>query len=141
LLNQVARAAPLEQWHSFFKAGCLPPGPSRPVVVHGDLAAEHVLFDPTKQKLTGIIDWSEIAVSDCSVDLAGCFHWGGEPCINAVLSAYEGLVDEKVLTRARFLAACRGVGDIAFGLKTARPEYIEAGVRALSLCLGGVDHA
>ena len=39
----------------------------------------------------------------------------------------------------RFLAACRGVGDVAFGLKTGRGEYIEAGRRALDLCLGGLN--
>jgi hypothetical protein len=40
------------------------------------------------------------------------------------------------LVRARFLAACRGVGDVAFGLKTRRHEYIEAGTRALVQCVG-----
>jgi aminoglycoside phosphotransferase (APT) family kinase protein len=105
--------------------------------VHCDLASEHVLFDPARQQVTGILDWSEIAISDRAVDLAGFFHWGGRSCIDAVLSVYEGPVDEGVLARARFLAACRGVGYIAFGLKTRRQEYLQAGIRALVLCLGG----
>jgi len=33
--------------------------------------------------------------------------------------------------RAVDLAACRGVGDIAFGLEMRRCEYVEAGDRAL----------
>jgi aminoglycoside phosphotransferase (APT) family kinase protein len=139
LLYDVIEAAPFEEWRAFFAAECQPPGPvdSGSVLVHRDLASEHVLFDPARQEVTGILDWSDIAISDRAVDLAGFFHWGGRPCIDAVLSVYEGPVDEGVLARARFLAACRGVGDVAFGLKTRRQEYLKAGFRALVLCLGG----
>lgn len=138
LLAQVTEAAPLEKWHAYFEKGYQPSERTRsaPVVVHRDLAAEHVLCDPERQELTGVIDWSEIAISDPSIDLAGLFHWGGQPCIDALCSAYVGTIDEDVLGRARFLASCRGVGDVAFGLETGRREYVEAGTRALDLCLG-----
>jgi aminoglycoside phosphotransferase (APT) family kinase protein len=138
LLHQVTHVAPLDAWHAFFARGCLSSGSTGvPVLVHGDLAAEHILLDPARPEVTGIIDWSDIAISDRSLDLAGFFHWGGWPAMNAVLAAYEGTVEEDVLIRARFLAACRGVGDVAFGLQTGRREYIDGGVRALHLCLGG----
>lgn len=71
------------------------------------------------------------------MDLAGFFHWGSGPAMNAVLAAYDGPVDDGVLIRARFLAAGRGVGDVAFGLETGRREYIESGIRALHFCLRG----
>src|SRR5438445_7637024 len=58
---------------------------STEVIVHRDLAAEHVLCDPVRRTLTGIIDWSDIAISDASIDFAGVFHWGGEAFIDAVL--------------------------------------------------------
>ena len=139
LLHEVLEDAPFDEWRAFFVAGCswsmCAESPS--VLVHRDLASEHVLYDTGRHEMTGIIDWSEIAVSDRSVDLAGLFHWGGQPYIDAVLREYDGPLDEAVLARARFLAACRGVGDIAFGLTTRRREYIEAGTRALSVCLGG----
>ena len=137
LLSRVAESAPVDRWHSFFEAAC-PPSPhaASPVLVHRDLAAEHVLWDPARQEVTGIIDWSDIAISDRSVDLACFFHCGGRPCMAAALTAYDGPVDDSVLERARFLAACRGVADVAFGLEAQRPEYIQAGLRALTLCLG-----
>ena len=138
LLNQVMDTAPLASWHAFFARGCSQSGPTTwPVLAHRDLAAEHVLCDPIRREIVGIIDWSEIAISDCSVDLAGVFHWGGGSGMKSVLAAYEGPVDKGVLIRARFLAACRGVGDVAFGLETERREYIESGMRALNFCLGG----
>ncbi len=137
---EVTDAAPLEKWYAYFEKGCQPSTAGlASAVVHCDLAAEHVLYDLTTQELTGIIDWSEIAISDPSIDLAGFFHWGGQACIDAIRSEYVGTIDERVLDRARFLAACRGVGDVAFGLKTGRREYIEAGRRALDLCLGGLE--
>src|SRR5215471_5728952 len=127
-----------ERWKDFFVHGPqLSTSPRlKPVIAHRDLAAEHVLFDLTTREITGIIDWTEIAVTDRCVDFAAFFHWGGEPCINAVLPNYDGSVDDGVLYRARFLAACRGVADVAFGLETGRQEYIQAGIRALGICLG-----
>jgi aminoglycoside phosphotransferase (APT) family kinase protein len=137
-LSQVAPDAPLDEWHSCLKEGPtnFPPALPTQVLVHRDLAAEHVLCDPATQTVTGIIDWSDVAVSDGLVDFAGLFHWGGEPFVDAVLANYGGPVDRTVLSSARFLAACRGVADVAFGLETGRREYIEAGIRALSLCVG-----
>jgi len=137
VLHNVACSAPLERWKGFFLNGTQPLTTTfGPVVAHRDLASEHVLFDLTTREITGVIDWTEIAVTDRCVDFAGFFHWGGEPCINAVLSNYDGSVDDGVLYRARFLAACRGVADVAFGLQTGRREYIQAGIRALGICLG-----
>ena len=136
LLRQVAPDAPLERWHEFFSA---PPPPAprqlQPVLVHRDLAAEHILFDPVKQDVTGVIDWSEISLCDPSVDLACFIHWGGTACIEALLETYDLPVDEGILRRARYLAAGRGIGDVAFGLERDRPEYIRIGLHALELCL------
>ena len=137
-LNQVAPASPLEEWHTYLmeEPAICPPASATQVLVHRDLAAEHVLCDSTRKTVTGIIDWSDVAVSDGLVDFAGLFHWGGAPFVDAVLANYDGPVDRTLLTSARFLAACRGVADVAFGLDTGRGAYIEAGVRALSLCAG-----
>jgi aminoglycoside phosphotransferase (APT) family kinase protein len=112
-----------------------PAAPARSVLVHGDLAAEHVLYDVASDRVTGIIDWSEIAISDAAVDFAALYHAGGEPFAMAVLEHYDGDSGEAVLSRARYMAACRGVMDVTFGLERSRPEYIAGGLRALSLCV------
>jgi aminoglycoside phosphotransferase (APT) family kinase protein len=134
-VRHVAPDGPLEEWRAYIEAG--PPASasrSEPVVVHGDFAAEHVLYDPAARSVTGVIDWSEVAICDADVDLAGLLHWGGRRLVEATLPYYDHPVDESVLDRARYLAACRGVADIAFGLDTDRPEYIRAGLRALYHC-------
>jgi len=136
-VRKVAQDAPLAKWHAYLKngiddgtAGC-----RTPVLVHHDLAGEHVLVDTTEKKATGVIDWSDIAISDPAVDFAGMFHWGGARFVEQVLSAYMREADGDMLQRARFIAACRGTGDVVFGLKLKRPEYISAGLRALRLLI------
>jgi aminoglycoside phosphotransferase (APT) family kinase protein len=47
------------------------------VLVHNDLAAEHVLGDPESGMPTGVIDWSDMALGAPVVDFAGLFHWSG----------------------------------------------------------------
>jgi aminoglycoside phosphotransferase (APT) family kinase protein len=135
-LSGVVDDAPLDEWRAFFETGCAAPDGIARVLVHGDLAAEHVLYDPARRRVTGVIDWSELALSDAAIDLAAFYHWGGRPCFDAALSVYGHPIDEGAAVRARFLAACRGVGDIVFGLDMHRPEYIEAGRRALAVSLG-----
>ena len=105
-----------------------------PRLVHRDLAAEHILVGPDARHVTGIIDWSEVSISDPAIDFAGMFHWGGLDFTNAVLSHYRVPIDEGLLERARVLAAAKCIGDIVFGLKTHRQEYIDSAVRALGHC-------
>jgi aminoglycoside phosphotransferase (APT) family kinase protein len=133
LLRAVAPDAPLDDWHAFLQAELHMSSPpsSNWVLTHADLAAEHVLYAPATEQISGVIDWSDMAISDPSLDLAGIFHWGGESFLNAVLDAYAGPIDEGIRQRARFLAACRGVGDVKFGIETRQRRYVDAGLRAL----------
>lgn len=137
LVAEIAPEASVK-WRSYLEAGFAELGPARPtpVLVHNDFAAEHILYDAATQTVSGIIDWTDIALSDLAADFSGVLHWGGEPFLDTVLSSYAGHVDERSLRYARYLAACRGVADVAFGLQTQRGEYISAGLRALRLCAG-----
>ena len=136
LVRELAPDAPLDQWHDYLSTGPERDSgrPSSAVLVHNDLAAEHVLCDERTGLPSGVIDWSDMAVSDPAADFAGMLHWGGEPFAKALLAHYDGHVDEHCLARARFLAACRGVGDVRFGVDMQRREYITAGIRALEMC-------
>ena len=139
LVRQEAPDAPLDRWGAYIEAG-LNEAVMRawtPRVVHNDLAAEHVLCDPIAGAVTGVIDWSDVAIGDRAADFAGMYHWGGEDLTAAVLSHYGERVDDGLRMRARFLAACRGVTDVAFGIATGRREYVAAGLRALELCARG----
>jgi aminoglycoside phosphotransferase (APT) family kinase protein len=134
----VAPDAPLDEWRAFLVTrpgtGSMPRQAS--ALLHNDFAAEHLLFDPVTCAATGVVDWSDMAIGHPVADLAGMFHWGGEDFMNAVLQSYAGSVDASFIAWARYLAACRGAGDVAFGVLHNRREYVSAGLRALALSAG-----
>ena len=134
-LSRVAPDAPLDAWQAFLQAApasALPPE-SAFSLVHNDLAAEHLLVDESAQRVTGVIDWSDVAIGDRAMDFAGIFHWGGAAFLKDVLANYDRPVDEHLATRARFFAAGRGVLDVQFGLERNDREYVEGGLRALRM--------
>lgn len=125
------------RWRAFLEAGpgSVPVG--RRALLHNDLAAEHLLYDAGTRSLSGVIDWADAAIGDPAADLAGVLHWGGMPLLERVLAAYDGPADEATIACARWLAACRGAADVAFGLERDRAEYVAAGLRALRHCIDG----
>lgn len=138
VVRQVMPDAPEAAWRAYLEAGvdAARPGAVPPVLVHCDLAAEHILLDSETHQVTGIIDWGDVAVADPAIDFAGIFHWGGANFAKAALASYHREADNGLLERARFFGACRGIADIVFGLEAQRPEYIAGGVRALTMCVG-----
>ena len=133
---RVAPEAPVHDWRALLEHPPAVPD-SAPVLAHNDLAAEHILVDAAMHRVTGVIDWSDAAITAPEADFAGFYHWGGEELTGAVLRAYEavrGPLGPDTLTMARYLGACRGAMDVAFGVQTERPEYVAAGLRALVLC-------
>jgi aminoglycoside phosphotransferase (APT) family kinase protein len=137
LVRRAAPDAPLARWRAYLDAGVdggsAGTGPARSLV-HNDLAAEHVLCDPATGSIAGVIDWSDAAIGDVAADFAGMFHWGGDALVARILPHYTRPLDDHCLARARFRAACRGVGDVAYGLRSERREYVTAGLRALRSC-------
>ena len=128
--------APMDRWRTFIEQGVDLSNRCPPVVIHNDFAAEHVLVDAPARTITGVIDWSDVAIGDPAAEFAGLYHWGGEALAEAVAAAYAGPLDPSALIRARYLGACRGAMDVTFGLDEGRPEYVAAGLRALRFCAG-----
>jgi len=139
-LNLVGSVAPdtlsgrIQRYLESLEPLAAPPWPL--TLTHNDLAAEHVLLHATGDRVTGVIDWGDVAVADPTVDFVGLFTWGGERLVRAVLASYEGPADEQVLERVRPWAAFRAIQDIRFGLDSNLPEVVQLGVRALKDQLG-----
>jgi aminoglycoside phosphotransferase (APT) family kinase protein len=138
VLRGVAADAPLDEWFALLSGRPGVVASSREaVLLHNDFAAEHVLVGDPPLAVTGVIDWSDLAVGDRAIDFAGVVHWGGRTMLHAVLDHYTGSVDEALAARAIYLAACRGVMDVAFGMQRGRPEYVAAGLSALASAVDG----
>lgn len=97
---------------------------------HADLGAEHLLAEPGPWRLTGVLDWTDAAITDPALDLARLWRDLGRPVAEAV-AARLGL-DDAALERAVVLARCMAVEDLAFGHETGDPRYVAAALAALT---------
>ncbi|MCL3863132.1 phosphotransferase [Actinotalea sp. K2] len=76
-----------------------------PVLVHGDLHTRHVLVDQRDgvHRVTGVIDWGDVALADPTVDLSVAFGVFQGEARTAFVEAY-GPIDAEAELRARVLA-------------------------------------
>ncbi len=113
--------------------------PAEPQVVafcHNDLGAEHVLVDVEANAVTGIIDWTDAAVTDPVRDLALIYRDLGPETFELTLDHYEGNLDDTDRERAVFYARCKLLEDIACGVRTGASPYAEAGLAHLARTFG-----
>jgi aminoglycoside phosphotransferase (APT) family kinase protein len=103
--------ATLEDWLAEARIvdAAVPPAPA-PVLIHGDLGAEHIFVEGGR--ITGVIDWGDAAIGDPGLDHGrllrdfGPIGRGGE--------------------RARLYAVCTALEDLAYGLEPYRSNALAA---------------
>jgi aminoglycoside 2''-phosphotransferase len=105
----------------------------RPGLIHRDLTGEHILCDPTRGLITGIIDWGDATIGDPALDFVGLLWDAGRDFTEAVLAGYQGQVDETFWDRMAFYAELAPVYEIRFGLVTADEAHLNAGLESLTL--------
>ena len=94
-LPDQARAA--SAFYARYRQLELPP----PVVVHGDLVSEHVLIDRDTLKLSGIIDFGDVALGDPAQDFLGFWAYGAKAAARAIDLYDQGGADAGLLERSR----------------------------------------
>jgi aminoglycoside phosphotransferase (APT) family kinase protein len=94
------------------------------VLAHADLGAEHLLA--RDGALTGVIDWTDAAVTDPAVDFARLLRDFGPAFLHELREAYGP--DAPPVDRIRFFARCAALEDLAYG----REAYQVAARRSLS---------
>lgn len=73
---------------------------------HADLKGEHFIVDNEARRLIGVVDWSDICLTDPIVDFAYTFMWLGEQFVGLVLDRYACPDRGATLNRAAFIARC-----------------------------------
>jgi len=107
-----------------------PPAGDTLVFSHNDLGIEHVLTEPGKPVLTGVIDWSDAALVDPACDFGLLYRDLGPAALRAALQVYGG--DTAALRqRAVFYARCSAVEDLAYGIEHDRRAYVDKTLAAL----------
>jgi len=113
--------------------GCRPPAETRAAAFcHNDLGAEHVLVDAGTSAVTGIIDWTDAAITDPVRDLALIYRDLGPEIFNLTLTHYKGQFDDADRERVVFYARCKLLEDIAYGVETGARRYAQASLAHLA---------
>lgn len=101
-----------------------------PALHHGDLSTYHLLYDASRQALSGVIDFGDVGIGDP----VGDFAWRdelGDPFYRLVRGRYDAGQDRSLDERLR-----RGMDrvpliQIAYGRETGQPDEVVHGRRAL----------
>jgi aminoglycoside phosphotransferase (APT) family kinase protein len=124
----VAHRRPVET----FLAAPPPDDGYTPVFSHNDLGIEHVLVDPATGAVTGIIDWSDAALTDPAYDVGLLHRDLGPAAAAAVMRSLHTPADSAALAeRAIFYASCSVLEDLAYGIETGQEKYIGNSLAAL----------
>jgi aminoglycoside 2''-phosphotransferase len=62
----------------------------RPMLLHGDLSPDHVLFDEQAEKVSTIIDFGDMMIGDSAWDFVYIYEDYGLDFLSRVLTAYSG---------------------------------------------------
>jgi aminoglycoside 2''-phosphotransferase len=92
-----------------------------PVLIHNDLASYHILYDPTAQRLSGVIDYGAAEIGDPAGDFALLLNTYGESFLRRMIGVYPALAP--ALDRARFRAGALELWWALQGVRTNDPGW------------------
>jgi aminoglycoside phosphotransferase (APT) family kinase protein len=119
-----------------FLAAPLPPPDARAMPQHNDLGAEHILVD-ARGSVTGIIDWTDAAISAPARDAGLIFRDLGPAMCVEVMSRVDGPPDVHERARIRFHARCKWLEDLDYGLQNPwRRPYVTNALRTFEHVFG-----
>lgn len=88
-----------------------------PVLLHFDLAEDHVFMDDATGKILGVIDWADAGFGDPAMDFIEVTIWLGPECLERVLAAYGHPVDAGFQDRVRYGASVVALLNLAFAVE------------------------
>lgn len=99
--------------------------PYQPCLRHGDFGGSNILYDPDRLVITGIIDFSSLALGDPAVDIAAAATLG-ESFVLRMSSVYPEI--ETMLPRARFYRGTFALQEALAGLQDDDRAAFERGI-------------
>jgi len=100
----------------------------RPVLVHGDLALEHVLVEPRSGVVSGVIDFGDAMVADPALDYAGF----PESFARRVLRASGEREDAAFWARRALCVQAAPLHAVLAGVELGRDELLAQGLERLA---------
>ena len=99
-----------------------------PALIHGDFGPGNILYDARTQSVSGIIDFSSTGWGDPANDFASilCTVSYGEAFLKRFATLY--LVDDAMISRARFYAGTFALQEALYGLVDGDQKAFERGI-------------
>jgi aminoglycoside 2''-phosphotransferase len=107
-----------------------------PALTHGDLSADHILFDRASRKIAGIIDFGDMALYDPMADFVGLREYG-EGFIATALAAYARPLSHTASERLRFYQRRTPFIALAWGAEHGDEAAVSDGISALRAVIAG----
>jgi len=104
-----------------------------PVLVHGDLSAEHILFDPDTQRITGVIDFTDAIITTPLLDFVYLYRAYGRDFFERLLHQYGTGNEEAVLSGVELLHGWYLALRLLWALDHDYEPGVERGLRELTL--------
>ncbi len=93
----------------------------RDALIHGDLRAYHILYDPELRRISGIIDFGSAGTGDPAYDVSSIIHDYGEGFAALLSRHYPGI--HELIDRARFWALTSELQWALAGVRTQDPSW------------------
>lgn len=134
LLTPVERIQVVDMFETYLEEKKGNPVPN--TLTHGDLSYDHILYDPDKKVITGIIDFGDAQLTDPAYDFSGLYWDYDKEFVKAVLCHY--VADQTPGSNARLLARVEKFfgkrkifWDILHGIKEHDHELLQQSLDAL----------
>ncbi len=102
-----------------------------PALIHGDLGTEHILCEPERGALVGIIDWGDARIGDPALDFAGFLGDFGEAFTESVIRFYAPDDDGSILKRAGFYTRIAPLYEVEYGHISDEPSHMDRGLEGV----------
>jgi aminoglycoside 2''-phosphotransferase len=129
LLDEELRTKSERLWEEFLHDGTILT--FQPVLIHCDLACEHIFCDPARAVLTGVIDWGDATIGDPALDFVGLHNGRGREFTKHVLACYKGTIDAAFWKRMDFYLCYGPYSELLYGVYSSSEKFIAKGREGL----------
>jgi aminoglycoside 2''-phosphotransferase len=102
-------------------------------LIHGDLSSDHIIYDPSRNNLSGIIDFGDLMIGDAAYDFTGILLEYGSSFLDEVLVHYSPPLEVNYLERIeKFYIPKIPVHQLLYGIQLGDEGIVAQALRDLS---------
>jgi aminoglycoside 2''-phosphotransferase len=135
LLDKELRTKSVQIWEGFLRDEAI--FAFQPVLIHCDLACEHIFCDLLSGVLSGVIDWGDATIGDPAMDFVGLHNGRGREFTEHVMARYKCTVDTAFWKRMDFYLRYGPFAELLYGAYGGSEKFISKGIEGLRAIFRG----